>query len=63
MLVVKPKVELWLQGNGLSSFVAQCARICYASDISKTLTKSIIEDANCEVHIAKMGTNTSLQIK
>lgn len=32
MLVVKPKVELWLQGNGLSSFVAQCARVCYASD-------------------------------
>lgn len=32
-------------------------------DISKTLTKSIIEDTNCEVHIAKMGTNISLQIK
>lgn len=45
MLVVKPKVELWLQGNGLSQFVAQCARICYASDKGndERLVQSLID--------------------
>lgn len=32
MKILKPKVELWKQGDDSIAHVARCARICYASD-------------------------------